>query len=78
MDQFREGLTIENARERWSEIEAVSRAEAFAQGINATPTVVINGVPVESPDLAGIADAIDIELAKAATSSTETAEDDEG
>lgn len=78
MDQFREGLTIENARERWAEIEAVSRAEAYAQGINATPTVVINGVPVDSPDLAGIADAIDIELAKAATSSTETAEDDEG
>lgn len=78
MDQFREGLTIENARERWAEIEAVSRAEAYAQGINATPTVVINGVPVDSPDLAGIADAIDIELAKAATSSSETAEDDEG
>jgi protein-disulfide isomerase len=68
MDQFREGLEIENARERFAEIEATSRAEAYAMGINATPTVVVNGVALESPDLASIADAVDIELAKAATS----------
>jgi protein-disulfide isomerase len=71
MDQFREGLTLENARERFAEIEAEARTEAYALGINATPTVVINGVPLESPDLAAIADAIDIELAKAATAATD-------
>jgi protein-disulfide isomerase len=71
MDQFREGLTLENARQRWAEIEAVSRTEAFAQGINATPTVVVNGVPLESPDFETISDAVDIELAKAATATTD-------
>lgn len=67
MEQFREGLKLENARERWAQIEAESRAEAVAQGINATPTVVVNGVPLSSPDFASISDAVDIELAKAAT-----------
>ena len=71
MDLFREGLKLENARERWAEIEAVSRAEAFAQGINATPTVVVNGVPLESPDFQTISDTVDIELAKAATATTD-------
>jgi protein-disulfide isomerase len=75
MDRFREGLKLENARERWAEIEASSRAEAYAQGISATPTVVVNGVPLESPDFATISDAVDIELAKAVTAA---AEDDEG
>ncbi len=70
MDQFREGLMLENARERWAEIDAVSRAEAYAQGISATPTIVVNGVPLTSPDFASISDAIDIELAKAATAAT--------
>ena len=74
MDQFREGLKLENARERWAEIEAASRAEAYAQGINATPTVVVNGVPLESPDFATISDAVDIELAKAATTAAEADE----
>ena len=74
MEQFREGLELENARARWSEIEAMSRAEAFAQGINATPTVVVNGVPLGSPDFATIADAVDIELAKAATESASESE----
>ena len=71
MEQFREGLMLENARARWAEIEAESRAEAFAQGINATPTVVVNGVPLDLPDLATISDAVDIELAKAATAASD-------
>lgn len=73
MEQFREGLELENARERWAEIEAVSRAEAYAQGISATPTVVVNGVPLGSPDFATIADAVDIELAKVATAESQDA-----
>lgn len=73
MDEFREGLALENARDRWAEIEAVSRAEAYAQGINATPTVVVNGVPLDAPDFGSISDAIDIELAKAATAADDDA-----
>jgi protein-disulfide isomerase len=72
MEQFREGLVLENARERWAEIEAESRVEAYAQGISATPTVVVNGVPLDFPDLASVSDAVDIELAKAATASSES------
>ena len=67
MEQFRDGLALDNARERFAEIEATARADAYALGINATPTVVVNGVPLESPDFQTVADAIDIELAKAAT-----------
>jgi protein-disulfide isomerase len=67
MEQFREGLALDNARERFAQIEATARADAYALGINATPTVVVNGVPLESPDFQTVADAIDIELAKAAT-----------
>ena len=76
MERFREGLKLENARERWAEIEAVSRAEAYAKGINATPTVVVNGVSLGSPDFATIADAVDIELAKAATAASDEAATD--
>jgi protein-disulfide isomerase len=72
MDQFREGLQLENARERYAQIEAEARADAYAQGISATPTVVINGVPLQSPDFASIADAIDIELAKMATAAADS------
>jgi protein-disulfide isomerase len=75
MDRFREGLKLENARERWADIEAVARAEASALGINATPTVVINGVPLGTPDFGSISDAVDIELAKAATAAA--SEDEE-
>lgn len=71
MDRFREGLALENARERWAEIEAVSRAGAIAQGINATPTVVVNGVPLGSPDFATVSDAVEVELAKSATTAAE-------
>ena len=41
MDQFKEGLTLENARERFAELQAQAMADAYAQGINATPTVVV-------------------------------------
>ena len=46
MDEFKAGLTLDNARERFAEIEAEARAEAYAQGINATPTVTVDGVPL--------------------------------
>jgi protein-disulfide isomerase len=67
MDAFKAGLTLDNARARFAEIQAEAHRDAGALGINATPTVVVNGVPLQAPDFASIADAIDIELAKAAT-----------
>jgi len=67
MAAFKAGLVLDKARERFARIQAETSADAFAQGINATPTVVVNGMRLESPDFASVSDAIDIELAKAAT-----------
>jgi protein-disulfide isomerase len=74
MNEFRAGLALSNARERFAEIQAESRAEASAKGINATPTVVVNGVPLDSPDLGSVAAAVDIELAKWRTANEATDE----
>lgn len=62
MAVFREGLVLENARARFAQIQAEAYAEAYAQGISATPTVVVNGTPVPSPDLASVAAAIEAAL----------------
>ena len=67
MDEFKQGLVLENARARFAELQAEAMAEAYTKGINATPTVVVNGTPLETPDFDSIADAVDIELAKSAT-----------
>ena len=64
MEQFRDGLQLENARQRFAEIEAEAREDAYAIGVNATPTVTVDGVPVQPPDVETIAAAIDIALAK--------------
>jgi len=64
MDQFRDGLQLENARQRFAQIEAEAREDAYAIGVNATPTVTVDGVPVQPPDVATISAAIDIALAK--------------
>jgi protein-disulfide isomerase len=37
-------------------------SDAYSLGINATPTVVINGTPLPAPDLATVSSAIDREL----------------
>lgn len=63
MQRFREGLVLENARQRFAEIDAASRAEAGALGIGSTPTVTVNGVPLGSPDLQTVSAAIDAALA---------------
>jgi protein-disulfide isomerase len=72
MDAFREGLALENARQRFAELDAQSRADASVLGIGATPTVVVAGVPLESPDLETVSAAIDEALA--AVSGEEPAE----
>ena len=76
MDEFRAGLTLDNARERFAEIQAEARADAGSLGINATPTVTVDGVPLQAPDFDSVSAAIDIALAKWRTANeTEEAEE---
>lgn len=77
MEQFRDGLVLENARARFSRIQEEAHADALAAGINATPTVVVNGQRLASPDLATVADAIDEALAGAAHADATLAEETE-
>jgi protein-disulfide isomerase len=63
MARFKEGLTLERARQRFAEIEAEARQDASALGISATPTVTVNGVPLQSPDFETVAAAIEAALA---------------
>ena len=62
MEQFREGLLLENARERFAAIQADAQQDAGPLGINATPTVTVAGVPVPSPDFDTVSAAIDVAL----------------
>lgn len=75
MDRFKAGLVLEQARERFAELDAASRQDAAALGISATPTVTVNGVPLQAPDFATIAAAVDVALAQASEAS---AGEDEG
>jgi protein-disulfide isomerase len=75
MDEFRAGLTLDNARQRFAEIQAEARRDASALGINSTPTVTVNGVPLQSPDLAAVAAAVDVALSQSDVD--EAASDDE-
>jgi len=43
MDQFRAGLTLDKARERYAQIEAEARQDAGALGIDSTPSLVLDG-----------------------------------
>lgn len=65
MDEFKAGLTLDNARERFAEIQEEARRDAGALGINATPTVTVDGVPLQAPDFETIAAAVDVALSKA-------------
>jgi protein-disulfide isomerase len=68
MARFKEGLTLERARQRFAEIEAEARRDASALGISATPTVTVNGIPLESPDFETVAAAVDAALASEGSS----------
>ncbi|MBX3029980.1 MAG: thioredoxin domain-containing protein [Chloroflexi bacterium] len=63
MEPFIEGLQVPAARERWAAIEADVRNANATRGVNATPTVFVNGVRVASPDLQTIDAAIRAALA---------------
>jgi protein-disulfide isomerase len=43
MDEFKAGLVLEQARERFAEIEADAREDATALGIGSTPSLVLDG-----------------------------------
>jgi protein-disulfide isomerase len=68
MDAFIAGLQVPAARVLYADIEAGARQAATSLGVNATPTVVVNGVPLASPDFASVSAAIDAALAASAPS----------
>jgi protein-disulfide isomerase len=70
MQRFREGLVLDAARARFREIDATARAEAAALGINATPTVTVDGVVLPSPDLETVSAAVEAALAASAATAT--------
>ena len=65
MDEFKAGLTLDKARERFAQIDAEARQDAGALGISSTPTVTIDGVPLEVRDFESVAVAIDAAVAAA-------------
>jgi protein-disulfide isomerase len=68
MAPFIEGLHVPAARTLFAEIQAEAMADAGVLGISATPTVVVNGVPLATPDFAAVAAAIEAALATGAPS----------
>jgi len=71
MAEFKAGLVLDRARERFAEIDAEARQDAGALGISATPTVTVDGVPLQSPDFETVAAAIDAALANATEPETQ-------
>jgi protein-disulfide isomerase len=63
MDAFIAGLQVPAARATFADIQAAAGEAAVSLGIKATPTVVVNGVPVASPDLATVSAAIEAAIA---------------
>jgi hypothetical protein len=55
---------LETARRRFAEIGAKAWRDASAIGVSATPTVTVDGVPLQAPDFESVSAAIDIALAK--------------
>jgi protein-disulfide isomerase len=59
---FDGGLQLDAARATFAEIRTGFEADAARLGINSTPTVVVDGTPVERADLASVRAAIDAAL----------------
>lgn len=72
MAEFRQGLALDNARERFAEIQAEAVSGATAIGINSTPTVTVNGVALQSPDFETLSAAIEAALGAAAEAAAST------
>jgi protein-disulfide isomerase len=69
MAPFLDGLQLDKARARFAAILASSNPDAAALGINATPTVTVNGTIVESPDFGSISAAVAAALTSTAGAS---------
>lgn len=65
MERFIEGLHVPAARASWAIIEADVREANATRGVNATPTVFVDGVRVQSPDAQTIDAAIRAALDRA-------------
>ena len=76
MAQFKDGLTLDRARQRFAEIESEARRDAAALGISATPTVTVDGIPLQSPDFETVAAAVDAALARTNESTVQGGETD--
>jgi protein-disulfide isomerase len=68
MQAFTDGLVLDAARERFARLEQTSRVDAGMLGINATPSIVVNGVLLESPDLPTIMAAVEAAMPAPAAS----------
>jgi protein-disulfide isomerase len=62
MDDFIDGLQLDAARARYARIQAQEDGDAAALGIRRTPTVVVEGVALDSPDYDTVSAAIDAAL----------------
>jgi protein-disulfide isomerase len=65
MEHFIEGLHVPAARTSWAIIEADVREANATRGVNATPTVFVDGMRVQSPDVQSIDAAVRAALDRA-------------
>ena len=63
MEPFIAGLHVPAARALFADIQAEARTGATGLGITATPTVVVNGLPISTPYFASISAAVEVALA---------------
>jgi protein-disulfide isomerase len=74
MDVFRAGLVLDQARERFSRIEADARQDAGALGISSTPSLVLDGQKLEFQSFEEAIAAIEAAVAAAEATDAEAME----
>ena len=74
MDAFRSGLVLDQARERFSRIEAEAREDAGALGISSTPSLVLDGQKLEFESFEQAIAAIEAAVAAAEATDGESAD----
>lgn len=74
MGPFMDGLVLDAARARFAALQERSGVDAAALGINATPSVTVNGVLLESPDFDSIMAAVQAAALPAASPDASAAE----
>jgi protein-disulfide isomerase len=73
MDTFIAGLQVPAARELWTEIEGEVRQASEVLGVDATPTVFVDGTRVSSPDALAVGAAVQAALDAAGSSPPDVA-----